>query len=92
MALLYYDHFVAIIHDNLCYPAFPCYNLDGFVGAKIYYPHAIADGNHFTWIRGKMLEFSSVVILTLISIPFETVSHLVNKLVSKHAVFGMLAY
>jgi len=37
--------------------------LEVFVGAKIYCPHALADGNQRIRIREKMLEFSPTVYL-----------------------------
>jgi len=38
-----------------------------FVGAKLYCPHALADGNQRIQIREKMLEFSSTVLSTMSS-------------------------
>ena len=56
-----YNHrFKAIILVNLHWPA-----LEDFIGAKFYYPHALADGNQRTRIREKTLEFSSTVLSTL---------------------------
>jgi len=39
------------------------YELEDFVDAKFYCLHALADGNQHSWIREKMLEFSSTVML-----------------------------
>jgi len=39
--------------------------LEDFVGAKFYCPHALADGNQHIQIREKMLEFSSTVLSAL---------------------------
>jgi len=39
--------------------------LEDFVGAKFYCPHALADGNQHIRIREKMLEFSSTVLSAL---------------------------
>jgi len=39
--------------------------LEDFVGAKFYWPHALADGNQCIWIREKTLEFSSTALPTL---------------------------
>jgi len=39
------------------------YELEDFVDAKFYCLHALADGNQYSWIREKMLEFSSTVML-----------------------------
>ena len=39
------------------------YELEDFVGAKFYYPHVFADGNQRIWIREKMLQFSSAVLV-----------------------------
>jgi len=39
--------------------------LEDFVGAKFYCPHALADGNQRIRIREKTLEFSSKVLSTL---------------------------
>jgi len=39
--------------------------LEDFVGAKFYGPHALADGNQHIRIREKTLEFSSTVLFTL---------------------------
>ena len=35
--------------------------LEDFVGAKFYCPHALADGKQHIWIREKTLEFSTVL-------------------------------
>jgi len=35
------------------------------IGAKFYYPHALADSNQNIQIREKMLEFSSTVLSRL---------------------------
>ena len=35
--------------------------LEDFVGAKFYCPHALTDGNQRIWIRERTLEFSSTV-------------------------------
>jgi len=45
-------------------PAPPVKNWRIFVGAKFYWPHALADGNQRIWIREKTLEFSSTVLYT----------------------------
>ena len=37
----------------------------GFLGAKFYCPHALADGNEHIQIRKKTLAFSSTVLSTL---------------------------
>jgi len=37
---------------------------EGSDGAKFYYPHALAENNLCTWIRQKVLEFSSVMLPT----------------------------
>jgi len=39
--------------------------LDIFVGAKFYCPHALADGNQRIRIREKKLKFSSTVLSAL---------------------------
>jgi len=39
--------------------------LEDFVGAKFYCPHALADDNQRIQIREKTLEFSSTVLSTL---------------------------
>ena len=39
--------------------------LEDFVGAQFYCPHAIADSNQRIQIREKTLEFSSTVLSTL---------------------------
>jgi len=39
--------------------------LEDFVGAKFYCPHALADGNQCIRIREKMLEFPSTVLSAL---------------------------
>jgi len=39
--------------------------LEDFVGATFYCPHALADGSQRIWIREKTLEFSSTVLSTL---------------------------
>jgi len=39
--------------------------MEDFVGAKFYYPHALADGNLWIRIGEKMLEFSSAALPTL---------------------------
>ena len=41
------------------------YELEDFVGAKFYCPHALADGNQRIGITEKTLEFSSTVLSTL---------------------------
>jgi len=54
---LYYGHYT-------CQPALAnssSYELEDFVGAKFYCPHALADGNQHIRIREKTLEFSSTV-------------------------------
>jgi len=35
--------------------------LEDFVGAKFYCPHALADGKQHIWIKEKTLEFSTVL-------------------------------
>jgi len=40
-----------------------CKELQNFVGAKFYCPHAIADGNQRIRIRKKIPEFSSTVLM-----------------------------
>jgi len=70
---LHYNHhnnhrFTAIIHNIQVYlrwPAPPVKNLEDFVGAKVYCPHALADGNQRFRIRDKTLEFSATVSSTL---------------------------
>jgi len=41
----------------------------GFVGAKFYCPHALADGSQRIRIREQTLEFSSTVLCCTVSIP-----------------------
>jgi len=41
------------------------YELEDFVGAKFYSPHALAGGNQRIWILEKALEFSSAVLSTV---------------------------
>jgi len=36
--------------------------LEDFVGAKLYCPHALADGIQYIWIREKTLELSTVLV------------------------------
>ena len=38
------------------------YELEDFVGAKFFCPHALADSNQHNRIREKMLEFSSTAL------------------------------
>jgi len=42
--------------------------VDDFVGAKFYYPHALADGNQHIWIREKTGALLNSIIYT-VSVP-----------------------
>jgi len=46
--------------------------VEDFVGAKFYYPHALAAGNQCFQIREKMLEWTSTVLSTFhtVSVPY----------------------
>jgi len=56
-------------------------NLEDFVGAKFYSPHALADGNQRIRIREKTLEFSSTVnsVVYTVSVPLNEVLEISTK-------------
>jgi len=60
-------------------PALACTfssELEDFVSAKFYCPHALADGNQHVQIRENTLEFCSIVLSTLS--PYFTEMEMVN--------------
>jgi len=57
--------FTAIIQRSTCVSRHLQLRTVGLVGAKLYCPHAFADGNQHIRIREKTLEFSSAVLSTL---------------------------